>query len=62
MNPEKHGRGVEQAWQMLDLFAALDVHSFDFTRTDLDGRKRGYRAAQNVEALRRWMPSLIRAS
>lgn len=62
MNPEKHGRGVEQAWQMLDLFAGLDVPSFDLTRTDMDGQKRGYRAAQSVEALRRWIPSLLRSA
>ena len=59
MNPEKHGRGVEQAWQMLDLFASLGVGSFDLTRTDMDGQKRSYRAAQNLEGLRRWMPSLM---
>jgi hypothetical protein len=62
MRLEKHGRGVEQAWRMLDLFAGLGVDSFDLTRTDLDGYKRSYRAAQNVEALRRWMPSLIRSA
>jgi len=28
----------------------------------MDGHKRGYRAAQSVEALRRWMPSLIRSA
>lgn len=59
---EKHGRGVEQAWQMLDLFASLGVHTFDLTRTDMDGQKRGYRAAQGLEALRRWMPSLMRSA
>jgi hypothetical protein len=47
---------------MLDLFAGLDVHSFDFTRTDLDGNKRSYRAAQSLETLRRWMPSLMRSA
>lgn len=59
---EKHGRGVEQAWQMLDLFASLGVHTFDLTRTDMDGQKRGYRAAQGLEALRHWMPSLMRSA
>lgn len=24
LNLEKHGRGVEQAWQMLDIFASLE--------------------------------------
>jgi RepB DNA-primase from phage plasmid len=62
MRLEKHGRGVEQAWQMLDLFASLGVHTFDLTRTDMDGQKRGYRAAQGLEALRRWMPSLMRSA
>ncbi len=62
MQPEKHGRGVEQACQMLDIFASLDVHIFDLTRTDMDGQKRSYRAAQSLEALRRWMPSLMRSA
>jgi hypothetical protein len=44
---------------MLDLFASLGVSSFDLTRTDLDGRKCEYRAAQNIEAIRCRMPSLI---
>jgi hypothetical protein len=47
---------------MLDIFAGLGVHSFDLTRTDMDGQKRGYRAAQSVEALWRWMPSLMRST
>jgi hypothetical protein len=47
---------------MLDLFASLGVHTFDLTRTDMDGQKRGYRAAQGLEALRRWMPSLMRSA
>jgi hypothetical protein len=62
MRLEKHGRGVEPAWQMLDLFASLGVHSFDLTRTDMDGHKRGFRPAQSVEALRRGMPSLLRSA
>jgi len=62
MRLEKHGRGVEQAWQMLDLFASLGVPSFDLTRTDLDGHKRGFRPEQSVEALRCWMPSLLRSA
>ncbi len=62
MTEEKHGRGVEQAWQMLDLFAGLGVHSFDVTRTDVDGYKYDYRAAQNLEVLRRGTPSLLGAA
>lgn len=62
MNPEKHGRGVEQAWQMLDVFASLGVHSFDLTRTDLDGHKRGFHAARGLEEIRRWMPALLRSA
>ena len=61
MNPEKHGRGVEQARQMLDVFASLGVHSFDLTRTDIDGHKRGFHGARNVEEIRRWMPALLRS-
>jgi hypothetical protein len=59
MRIEKHGRGVEQAWQMLDLFASLGVRTFDFTRTDTDGHKRGFRPAQSLESLRHGMPSLL---
>lgn len=62
MGIEKHGRAVAQAWQMLDLFASLGVHTFDLTRTDMDGHKRGYCAEQSVAALRRWMPSLMRSA
>jgi hypothetical protein len=62
MNPEKHGRGVEQAWQMLDVFASLGVHRFDLTRTDIDGHKRGFHAARSLEEIRRWMPSLLRSA
>jgi hypothetical protein len=47
---------------MLDLFAGLGVHSFDLTWTDLDGHKQGFRPAQTVGALRRWMPSLLNAA
>ena len=59
MRLEKHGPGVRQAWQMLDLFASLGVHTFDLTRTDTDGHKRSFRPAQSLEALRHWMPSLL---
>jgi hypothetical protein len=62
MRLEKHGRGVEQAWQMLDLFASLGAHTFDLTRTDTDGHKRGFRPAQNLGALRRWMPFLLNSA
>ena len=62
MRIEKHGRGVEQAWQMLDTFASLGVSAFDLTRTDIDGRKWGFRPAQSWEALRRGMPSLLEAA
>jgi len=62
MQAEKHGRGVEQACQMLDIFASLEVHTFDLTRTDMDGRKRSFRATQSSEALRRWMPSLMNSA
>ena len=55
MRIEKHGRGVEQAWQMLDTFASLGVHAFDLTQTDIDGHKRGFRPAASLEAIRRWM-------
>lgn len=59
LEAEKHGRGVEQAWQMLDLFASLGVHRFDLTQTDLDGRKRSFRPSQNRESLRRCVSHLM---
>ena len=59
MNLEKHGRGVEQAWQMLDLFASLGVHAFDLTETDIDGHQRGFRRAVRLEALRHGMPHFM---
>ena len=62
MRLEKHGRGVEQAWQMLDTFASLGVHAFDLTRTDIDGHKRGFRAAVSVELLRRGMPGWLESA
>jgi hypothetical protein len=62
MDMEKHGRGVEQAWQMLDLFASLGVHAFDLTETDIDGLKRGFRRAVRLEVLRRGMPYLMDAA
>jgi hypothetical protein len=62
MRLEKHGRGVEQACQMLDLFASLGAQSFDLTRTDTDGHKRDFRPAQGLGALRRWMPSLLNSA
>ena len=59
MHKRNTGRGVEEAWRMLDLFASLGACSFDLTQTDLDGYKCDYRAAQTIEALRGWMPSLL---
>jgi len=56
---EKHGRGVEQAWRMLDLFASLGVHAFDLTHTDIDGQKRGFRRAVGFEALHCGVPHLL---
>ena len=58
MSGEKHGAGVQQAWQMLDTFASLGVHSFDVTQTNIDGHKRGFRPRESLEPLRRWMPFL----
>lgn len=62
MEGEKHGRGVEQACRMLDLFASVGVRAFDITWTDMDGRKRKFRPAQRFDTLRRWMPSLLRSA
>lgn len=62
MNFQKHGAGVEQAWQMLDSFASLGVHSFDLTQTDLDGSKRDFRGGQRWPPWRRWIPSLLESA
>lgn len=62
MNPEKHGRGVEQAWEMLDLFASLEVRAFDLTTTDLDGHKRMFRRAMSLTALRQGIPGMLEAA
>jgi len=62
MRLEKHGRGVEQAWQMLDLFASLGAQTFDLTRTDMDGHKQGFRPAQDLGTIRRWMPWLLNSA
>lgn len=63
MNTEKHGRGAwSQAWRMLDTFARLGVHAFDVTLTDIEGCKRGYRPAMNLERLRSWLPTAIESA
>ena len=59
MDGGKHGRGAEQAWQMLDLFASLGVRAFDLTQTDVEGQKRGFRRAVGWEVLRRGAPLLL---
>jgi hypothetical protein len=59
---EKHGRGVEAAWQMLDVLASVGTSRFDLTRTDVDGQKRGYCAGQSIEQLRCGIPSLLRSA
>jgi hypothetical protein len=62
MMVEKHGRGVEQAGQMLDLFASVGAHAFDVTETHIDGHKRGFRRAVPWEVLRQGMPYLVNAA
>jgi len=62
MRMEKHGRGVEQARRMLDTFASLGVNAFDLTRTDVDGHKREFRPAVDLEALRCGMPHLFESA
>lgn len=59
---EKHGRGVDQARWMLDVFASLGVNALDVTWTDINGYKHGFRGYQRVERLRTWMPYLIQSS
>ena len=53
MSGEKHGRGVEQAREMIATFKSLGVGAFDLTITDIDGQQRGFRAAQSCPLLRR---------
>lgn len=62
MKPEKHGRGVEQARQMLDLFASFGVPAFDLTTTDVEGHKRGFRGGVSGETLRRGLPHLLESA
>jgi hypothetical protein len=64
MNTEKHGRGVEQAWQALEVWASVGACNFDVTQTDMDGHKRSFHRSQKLEGLRlglaAWMESSIR--
>lgn len=62
MSPEKHGRGVEQARQMLDTFASVGVEAFDLTWTDADGYKQNFRPAQAWPALQRQLPGILTAA
>lgn len=57
---EKHGAGVEQARQMLDVFRSLEVGVWDVTWTDLQGHKQWYRGGQSTAALGRQMPAWLR--
>jgi len=62
MRGEKHGRGVEQSWQMLDAFANLGIARFDLTQTDVEGRKQAFAAAQPWQELRDRMPALLESA
>jgi hypothetical protein len=62
MSPEKHGRGVEQARQMLDTFASVGVEAFDLTWTDVDGHKQNFASAQAGPALQRQLPAILAAA
>ncbi len=62
VNPEKHGRGVEQAWRMLDVLASVGADRFDVTWTDIDGSKRGYCGAESKKELQQRMPWLLRSA
>jgi|SRR4029077_15544149 hypothetical protein len=62
MNLEKHGRGVEQARQMLDVFASLGTHTFDLTQTDIDGHKQSFHPAQSLTGLQHRIPYLMQAA
>ena len=62
MSGEKHGRGVQQSWQMLDAFASLGVGHFDLTQTDVDGRKQSFAAAQPWQQLRDRLPALLESA
>jgi hypothetical protein len=42
---------------MMDVFRSVGVREFDLTFTDIDGRKRGYRPAQQADDIRRLMRS-----
>lgn len=62
MNRRNTGRGVEEAWRMLDQFGSLGVARFDVTQTDLEGRQCGYCAGQSFAGLRGRMPGLLGAA
>jgi RepB DNA-primase from phage plasmid len=56
---EKHGRGVEQARQMVDLFGSLGVETLDITETNVDGQKQVFRRAVRLEAVWNGMAHLL---
>lgn len=62
MNREKHGRGGEQAWEMIAVFGSLGVAAFDLTETDLDGQKQGFRPGQSGQQLRGHLAEWIEAT
>jgi hypothetical protein len=47
---------------MLDTFASLSVNAFDVTRTDVDGQKREFRPAVDLQTLRHGMPDLLKTA
>lgn len=50
---------ITQALRMIDVFESVGADRFDFTQTDLDGKKTHYRAGQGSHALRQAMPRLL---
>lgn len=62
MKTEKHGRGGEEAVEMVAVFGSFGVGAFDVTETDLDGHKQGFWPAQIGEQLRERIADWIEAA
>jgi DNA invertase Pin-like site-specific DNA recombinase len=50
---------IAEANQMLDTFVGSGANAFDVTFIDIDGEKRGFRAAQTARQLRTSLPQLM---
>jgi RepB DNA-primase from phage plasmid len=51
--------GLDEALRMLDVFASVGTERFDLTHINIDGEKRGFRAAQTLPELKASLPKLF---